>query len=166
MIRTTILTALTLAVLLVAAGCSGTPTTSEESTTGTSGPVPGTWIEVEGDDTTVRIPLDTIEKYANTHFSMETNGERLDYMAYLLDGTVHIRANVCPPCRSRGFALDGEVLVCDACATMFDARDGSGIQGACVDYPKAAVMYEIGDEMVTASVSALVEAFEETVMPG
>lgn len=166
MIRTTILTALTLAVLLVGAGCSGTPTASGESTTGTSGPVQGTWIEVGGDDTTVRIPLDTIEKYANTHFSMETNGERLDYMAYLLDGTVHIRANVCPPCRSRGFALDGEVLVCDACATTFDARDGSGIQGACVDYPKAGAIYEIEDEMVTASVSALARAFEETVMPG
>ncbi|MFW6056476.1 MAG: Fe-S-containing protein [Chloroflexota bacterium] len=165
MIRAIVLTALTLAVLLIAAGCTGT-TTSKESTPVTPGPVPGTWIEVEGDADTIRIPLGTIQEYVNTHFSLQMNGERLDYMAYLLDGTLHIRANVCPPCRSRGFALDGEVLVCDACATTFDASDGSGIEGACVDYPKAAVAYEMGDETIAVSVNGLVKAFEETVIPG
>ena len=166
MIRTTVLTTLSLAVLLMAARCSSTPTTSGETTPATSSSVPGMWIEVEGDAATVHIPLGTIEKYVNTHFNVETNGERLDYMAYLLDGTVHIRANVCPPCRSRGFALEGEVLVCDMCATTFDALDGSGIQGACMDYPKASVEYEIMDGMVNLDMNDLVEAYGETEIPG
>jgi hypothetical protein len=33
--------------------------------------------------------------------------------------------------------LNKDVLVCDRCGTRFKAKSGDGIDGACVDYPKA-----------------------------
>ena len=77
-----------------------------------------------------------------------------------------VRANVCPPCKSIGFSLDNETLVCDRCATTFDAVNGDGIGGACVDFPKAPVACEITDARIVMNVGDLVTAYEETIKPG
>jgi nitrite reductase/ring-hydroxylating ferredoxin subunit len=152
-----------LSALLVLSACA--PSSGGPSQV-SADPISGTWIDAAVSGDTVTVPLAVVEEHVNTHFSVETGGRKLDFMAYLLDGEVQIRANACPPCRSRGFALDGDVLVCDACQTTFDARDGSGIAGACVDYPKASVEYRIEDGAITMALSDLVEAYDETLIAG
>lgn len=129
-------------------------------------PVDGTWVDVVVDGDTVVLPSAQVQELVNLFFSVDADGRTLDFMAYLLEGDITVRANACPPCRSRGFALDGDVLVCDACQTTFDARDGSGVDGACVDYPKAAVQYRMVDGNLTMSLAALVAAYDETLIAG
>jgi len=135
-----------------------------------SGAIKATWVEVNVDpgNRTVSIPLAELEDNWNTHFKLETTDGDIDFMAYIFEGAVYIRANVCPPCRSVGFSLDEDnrILICDRCATIFDAETGSGIEGACVDYPKAAVAYEIIDGQIVASEIDLTTAYEETLLPG
>ena len=137
-----------------------------ESTTVSTDPIGGTWIDAAAAGDEVTVPLAVVEQHVNTHFSVETGGRTLDFMAYLLDGEVQIRANACPPCRSRGFALAGDILVCDACATTFDAVDGSGIAGACVDYPKASAQYRLVDGAITVALADLAEAYDATLTMG
>lgn len=159
-------------ILLVLAGLAALPVLSACAAPATAapnpqgGPIPGTWVDVEVDGDTVNLPLALVEQHVNTHFSLQTGGREVAFMAYILDGTTYVRANACPPCRSRGFALDGNILVCDACATKFEASDGSGIEGACVNYPKAAVQHDIVDGAITMSLSDLVNAYDETLVEG
>jgi hypothetical protein len=131
-----------------------------------SGPIKATWIDslVEGD--TVSISLAEVEENWNNNFKLETAGGTLNFMAYILNEELIVRANVCPPCKSVGFSLDDDVLVCDRCATTFDAETGDGIQGACVDFPKTSVAYEITDANIVMSIDDLVAAHEETIKPG
>lgn len=131
-----------------------------------AGPIAGTWIEpgVYGD--TVVVSVAAVESVVNTKFSVPLPDRTLDFMAYVLDGAVHVRASVCPPCRSRGFALDGVVLVCDACATTFDAVTGEGIAGACVDYPKAEASCSVADGLISMTLGDLVRAYDETLVAG
>ena len=160
-----------LAGLLVVTACaapgssapSASPTTSPG---GSSSPIPGTWVDVTVSGDEVTLPFAVVEEHANTHFSLQADGRELAFMAYLLDGALHIRANACPPCRSRGFALNGNVLDCDACHTTFDARDGSGIAGPCADYPKAAVQNRNVYGAITMALSDLVAAYDETLARG
>lgn len=147
-----------------AAAPRGAPTEGPMPSVG--GPVEGTWIDATVDGNTVSISLSTVESALNVHFSVPVADRTLDFMAYVLDGTVQVRANACPPCHSRGFALDGTILVCDACATLFDAADGSGIEGACVGYPKADSQYSIENGLITMAVGDLVAAYDDTLVAG
>ncbi len=131
-----------------------------------AGPSAGTWIEPQIDGDTVVVPVAVVESGVNTKFSVPLSDRTLDFMAYVLDGAVHVRASVCPPCRSQGFALDGVVLVCDACATTFDAVTGEGIAGACVDYPKAEARCSVADGLISLTLEDLVRAYDETLVAG
>ncbi|MFC1965255.1 Fe-S-containing protein, partial [Chloroflexota bacterium] len=111
-------------------------------------------------------PVSEVKDNINTHFGIETDAGKMNYMAYLLDDQIHVRANICPPCRSIGFTLQKDILVCDRCKTTFEAGTGNGIQGACVDYPKAAVSYSIIDDKIEMSVADLKAATEDTKVPG
>jgi uncharacterized membrane protein len=90
----------------------------------------------------------------------------MNFMAYIYDEELMVRANVCPPCRSIGFTLTGDELVCDRCATTFESKTGAGIQGACVAYPKASVKYKIEDGNLVMKEADLVRAYEETITQG
>jgi nitrite reductase/ring-hydroxylating ferredoxin subunit len=92
----------------------------------------------------------------------------MTFLAYIYDGALYVRANVCPPCRSIGYAIDEKkgILICDRCATKFEAATGDGISGACVDYPKATVAYQIADGKISMIESDLTAAYEETILPG
>ena len=136
------------------------------STASEAEPVPGIWVDAQVDGDSVTVPLALIEEHSNLHFEVEQDGRSLAFMAYVLDGEIQVRANACPPCGSRGFTLDGHVLDCDACHTLFDARDGSGIEGACVDYPKAAVPYDTDDGSIVMSVTSMVNAYDDTLVAG
>ena len=78
-------------------------------------------------------------------------------MAYDLAGEKYVRANVCPPCRSIGFSLAGDILVCNSCGTRFNVKTGDGISGARKDYPKAAVEYAISGDNISSESSPVLQ---------
>jgi len=131
-----------------------------------SGPIKATWIDaiLEGD--IVSVELAEVEENWNNNFKIEAKGETLNFMAYIVDEELFVRANVCPPCKSIGFSLDDDILVCDRCATTFEAVTGDGIEGACVDFPKASVEYEISGGNMVMKLNDLVAAYEDTIKPG
>jgi nitrite reductase/ring-hydroxylating ferredoxin subunit len=156
-----------LLMVLALGGCTATAdSTTPVTTTSVNGPISGTWIDIEVEGDTIVLPVSEVTEAGNVHFSLSVAERRLDFMAYALDGVLHVRANACPPCHSRGFALDGSILVCDMCQTTFEAVDGSGIEGACVAYPKAAVDYAIDDDLIVMETEALVAAYDETLVAG
>jgi len=116
---------------------------------------------VSGD--TVTIPLNDVQSKWNTHFFVDLPDGRESFMAYVLDGNVYVRASICPPCRGKTYTLSGSTLVCDVCATTFNAQTGKGIAGACVNYPKAAVQYAVANNNITMKVSDLESAYQTTL---
>jgi nitrite reductase/ring-hydroxylating ferredoxin subunit len=110
--------------------------------------------------------LSAVADVINTEFGFSVNDRSLDFMAYVLDGDLYVRASACPPCSTLGYTLDGGTLLCEACGSRFDAVTGEGIDGACVDYPKASVPYEVTGDLVTMKVADLVLAWNETVFEG
>lgn len=159
MLKKAMLGLVLLAVILTIVSCSSSNPPSEE-------PIQATWIEPQVLGDTVSIPVSEVEDNWNIHFNVELEGEDMNFMAYVLDEEIYVRANVCPPCRSIGFSLEEAILVCDRCATTFESETGEGIQGACVDYPKASVSYEIDGGNVVMDANDLVAAYEDTLEPG
>jgi nitrite reductase/ring-hydroxylating ferredoxin subunit len=131
-----------------------------------NGPIKAMWIEPQVVDDTVSILRSEVEDNWNIHFNVNTQGEDMNFMAYVLDGEIYVRANVCPPCRSIGFSLDEAILICDRCATTFESETGEGIQGACVDFPKASVPYQIDGGNIVMNSADLIAAYEDTLEPG
>ena len=130
------------------------------------GPIEATWIEPEVLGDTVSIPVSEVQKDWNVHFNLKTEDGDMNFMAYVLDGEIYVRANVCPPCHSIGFSLDGDILVCNRCATKFNAQTGEGISGACVGFPKASVTYEISGGDIVMDSTDLATAYQNTLEPG
>ncbi len=100
------------------------------------------------------------------HFRVTDQDANMAFMAYQLDGERYVRANVCPPCRSVGFSLSGDILVCNSCGTKFEASTGDGISGACRDYPKAEVAHAISGDKITMDTDDLINAYLDTEKPG
>ena len=136
------------------------------SSTPSNEPIKATWIEPQVAGDTVSIPVSEVENNRNVHFNVKTRDEDMNFMAYVLDGEISVRANVCPPCRSIGFSLEQAVLICDRCATTFEAETGDGIEGACVDFPKASVLYEVSDGNVAMKGIDLIAAYQDTIESG
>lgn len=148
-----------LAMILSTVACSGNSVQSNE-------PIKATWIEPQVVGDTVSIPVSKVENNKIVDFKLVTLGGNIAFMAYELGGEVYVRSNVCPPCRSVGFSLQGDTLVCDTCLTTFNAKTGDGIEGACVDFPKASVPYEISDGNIVMKSNDLVAAYQSTLNPG
>jgi len=148
-----------LAMLLSTVACSGNSAQSNE-------PIKATWIKLQVVSDTVSIPVSGVEDNKIVHFKLVTLGGDIAFMAYELDGEIYVRSNVCPPCRSVGFSLQRDTLVCDTCLTTFKAKTGDGIEGACVDFPKASVPYEIRDGNIVMKSNDLVAAYQSTLNPG
>ncbi len=130
-------------------------------------PVKATWLKPQVNGDTVFIPVSDVNNYKNVHFNVSVAlGSEMAFMAYESDGKLNVRANVCPPCRSIGFSLAKDALICDTCRTTFKAKTGEGIAGACVGYPKASVRYEISDGKVVMMGSDLLTAYQNTIEPG
>lgn len=147
-------------------GSTLTNTGGQEQAGQSSGPVKATWIEPRIDGSSVAISIGRVEQEKNTHFGLGQKQRNMNFMAYRLGEDIHVRANVCPPCRSIGFSLDGDELVCDKCRTRFQADSGAGISGACRDYPKANVGYEINGGEIVMQMDDLTAAYEDTVRIG
>ena len=120
-------------------------------------------VQVAGD--TVIIPLNEVTEKLNTRFNLVTEEGDMTFMAYILDGKPYLRADICPPCRSRSFTLTESTLVCDACGTVFDAATGKGISGACVAYPKQSAPYQLLGESIVVSQASLAAAYKDTLKP-
>ena len=131
-----------------------------------SGPIDAKWIEAQVVGDTVSIPVSEIENDWNTRFKVQAADGDISAMAYVLNGVIYVRADICPPCRSQSFTLNGNILDCDSCHTKFKASTGEGVSGACVNYPKASVSYTITDGNVVMSRADLVTAYQNTLKPG
>ena len=145
---------------------SSAPQTIQATTEKPSGPIKAKLIEAQVDGDSVSVPVSDVESDWNTQFAVNAQAGKMNFMAYLLNKKIYVRANVCPPCRSIGYTLDNNILVCDRCATTFKADTGNGIQGACVDYPKALVPYQISNGNLIMKQADLVVAYENTINPG
>jgi len=141
---------------------AGLPEEEEE----TQGKVKATWIQAQVEDDTVSILANEVSNSKIVHFYVSAESGNIAFMAYDLNGNTYVRANVCPPCRSVGFSLDNDTLVCDTCSTTFKANTGEGISGACVNYPKASVSYEVTDGSLIIGNNDLVTAYQNTIQPG
>ena len=159
MLKKTMLGLVLLAVILSTAAWSCSNPQSNE-------PIKATWIEAQVTGDTVSIPVSEVENNWNVHFNLKTQGGDMNFMAYIVGGEIFVRANVCPPCQSIGFSLEEAVLICDRCATTFKAETGEGIKGACVDFPKASVPYEVSDGNVAMKGTDLVAAYQDTLEHG
>ena len=152
------ITVILLGVILALAACSGQDVKT---------PVTATWIKPQVAGDIVSIPVSEVNDNKIVHFNVEIAlGSEMAFMAYAIDGNFNVRANVCPPCRSIGFSLSKDTLICDTCQTTFKAKTGDGISGACVGYPKAAVPYEISDGKVVMKGDDLLAAYQNTMEPG
>ncbi len=147
-----------LTITLSIVSCSGNNAQSNE-------PIKAKWIEPQVVGDIVSIPVSEVENSKMTHFKLATIDGDIAFMAYYIDEKLNIRANVCPPCRSIGFSLSKDTLICNTCRTTFKAKTGDGISGACAGYPKAAVPYEISDGKVVMRGNDLLLADKNTKEP-
>ena len=152
---------------------AGTPSTLQPQQVPTAAPAPKPAGPIKAKEIsptvsgdTVSIPLNIVQTSWNSHFLVNTPGGTMGFMAYVLDNTIYIRASICPPCRGKTYTLDGNTLVCDVCATTFNAKTGIGIAGACVNYPKASVAYTSVDGNLVMKISDLNTAYQNTLKPG
>jgi len=167
------------AIAAIAAGCTGggigdnteaagqanSPVNSNTNTL-----IRPTWIGadvIQIDGNTMSIPVSEVTGGKMLHFGItDGQGDSMNFMVYDLNGDTYARANLCPPCKSVGFSLEGDVLVCNSCGTRFEATTGEGISGACRDYPKAEVANAISDGRITLEYNDLVTAYANTGKPG
>ena len=126
-----------------------------------------TWISAQVEGDIVSIPTSDADSGKMLHFEVPYQDASMDFMAYKLGEEIYVRANVCPPCQSVGFDLQGDILICKGCGTRFEAETGEGISGTgkCRDYPKAEAPYTISGEKITMGMDDLVTAHEETKEP-
>ena len=124
------------------------------------------WVTANVAGGTVSIPVSEVEKNKIEQFRFDTGSGNIAFLAYELDKQLYVRADICVPCRSEEFSLQGDVLICDTCGTVFSARTGEGISGACVNFPKAAVTYELKNANVVLNGDDLVQAYVDTLKPG
>ena len=158
--------------VLVIAGCSGgspAPAGGQDAagvSSSDSHRYDPVWVTPEATAELVSLPVNTIEQDRMVHFWMNLDSGKQAFMAYEMDGTLYVRASICPPCRSIGFSIEKGILVCDTCGTRFDAKTGAGVSGACRNYPKEQAAYTITDGKVVAKVADLAEAHAATVKAG
>jgi nitrite reductase/ring-hydroxylating ferredoxin subunit len=125
-----------------------------------------TWIDASVDNSTVSIPVASVEGGKMVNFRVTYEGTKMAFTAYQLGGQTYVRTALCPPCRSESFSLDGDVLDCDTCHSRFSATTGEGLKGACRAYPKAEARYTVAGDRLTMDITNLVTAYQETKNPG
>jgi len=165
-------------VTLTAIGCGGGsdggtsagnvsgPTSTPSGGGNTGGIVRPTWVDAQVNGDAVSISATGVDSGKMLHFRVTDGGTSMAFMVYKLDGERYVRANVCPPCRSVGFSLSGDILVCNSCGTRFEASTGDGISGACRDYPKAEVAHVVSGDNLTMDIDDLVTAYQNTQQAG
>ncbi len=141
------------------------PQTGGQSIGNPPGPTDPTTLTPEVSGDTVSISLSDVKSKYNTRFAVTTPQGQASYMAYVWNGAVYVRADICPPCGSRSFKLTNGTLVCNSCGTVFDATSGKGKSGACVRYSKQPVTYQVSGNSIVMNMSDLVTAYQNTLNP-
>ncbi|RJO63318.1 MAG: DUF2318 domain-containing protein [Dehalococcoidia bacterium] len=161
------------AVLLSACGGSQAAPSSSAATGGSVGVsstdamrYKPTWITPTLSGNQLSVPLSAVEQGKMVHFWATLPSGKEAFMAYKLDGVTYMRADICPPCRSSSFSLEKGVLVCDTCGTKFNAKTGKGISGACVNYPKAEVTWQMQNGNLVTTLADLDSAYQNTLQAG
>ena len=131
-----------------------------------TGRIKATWLTAAQAADEVSIPVSEIEKDIMVHFTLDATGGKMPYMAYVFEGKTYVRADICPPCRSYNFSIEKDILICDTCGSRFRAGTGEGVSGACVNYPKAAVAFEVRDGSIVMKADALRTAYQDTLKAG
>jgi nitrite reductase/ring-hydroxylating ferredoxin subunit len=149
---------------LVVSACSSQSVKANNAGSNTAAKQTAIKAQLDGD--LVSIPVSEVDRYTNTRFLVNTATDQLSFMAYKYDNQLYVRADICPPCGSESFTLTNGTLVCDRCGTVFNAKNGSGMKGACVKYAKALVAYEIKDGNIVMKGTDLISAFRNTLNPG
>lgn len=160
--KTAVLILAGLSLLVVAAACGSSQSAPTSAPAGTNQRVRPTFLKPNIAGDTVSINLAEVQKDIMAHFKVPAGNGQETFMAYELGGKQYVRAAICPPCGSQSFSLVGATLVCDACGTVFDAKSGAGIRGACVAYPKASVSFQSQDGTLTMKKADLLTAFQNT----
>ncbi len=140
-------------------------TASGQSIANPPGPTDPTTLTPQVSGDVVSISLSDVKSKYNTRFVVTTPQGQASYMAYVWNGAVYVRADICPPCGSRSFKLTNGTLVCNSCGTVFDATSGKGKTGACVRYNKQPVTYQISGNDIQMNMSDLVTAYQNTLNP-
>jgi nitrite reductase/ring-hydroxylating ferredoxin subunit len=135
------------------------------NTNGTGTVARPTWIDASVENSTVSIPVSSVEGGQIVHFKVTYQGTSMAFMAYKVGDQIYVRTALCTPCRSESFSLDGDVLDCDTCHSRFSATTGEGLKGACRAYPKAEVQYTVAGDKLTMDITNLVTAYQETESP-
>jgi len=154
MLRKIIIGAVLFSLVLILVACAGSTL------------IKAKWLEPQVNDATMSIPVSEVENNWNVHFQLGTQDGEMSFMAYKYDGQIFVRANICPPCHSIGYSLKENILVCDTCATTFEAKTGAGIEGACVNFPKASVSYQIINGNIVMNEADLISAYQDTIKRG
>jgi uncharacterized membrane protein len=142
-----------------------TPAGGQVAISNPSSPVDPTTLTAQVSGDTVSIPLSEVKSKFNTRFAVTTSQGQASYMAYVWNGTVNVRADICPPCGSRSFKLTNGTLVCNSCGTVFDAVSGKGKTGACIRYSKQSVTYQISGDSIVMKMTDLTTAYSNTLNP-
>jgi nitrite reductase/ring-hydroxylating ferredoxin subunit len=162
--RTTLVIMLLMIIsLLTVSACSSQSVKGNNA--GSSITAKQTSIKAQLNGDLVLIPTSEVDKYTNTRFLVNSATERLSFMAYKYNNQLYVRADICPPCGSESFTLTNGTLVCDTCGTVFNAKTGSGMKGACVKYNKVQVVYEVKDGNIVMKGTDLSSAFQNTLNP-
>ncbi|XUW99699.1 MAG: Fe-S-containing protein [Dehalogenimonas sp.] len=174
-IKAAALLIIALSLALIVAGCSspgagattppGNGATTSPATAAANGKTKATWVTAEQTPTSVAVPASIIDQKRIIHFWVEIPEGKMPFMAYNLEGKTYVRANLCVPCRSYNYSLDGGVLDCDTCGTRFNAKSGDGISGFCKDYPKALVPFTAQDGKPVMSVADAKTSYFNTLEP-
>jgi hypothetical protein len=162
----------TAALFVTLSGCASTGQAATLPSAGTqtaidnpSSPVDPVTLTPAVEGETVAISLSDVQAKHNTRFAVTTSKGQASYMAYFWNGTLNVRADICPPCGSRSFKLTKGTLVCNSCGTIFDAVNGKGKSGACVRYNKEAVPFQVSGDSILMKTSDLTQAYQNTLTP-
>ena len=172
--KSILIAATAILILAVAASCGGGGKNEAkaqqpaQTTQVAGGKISPIWIVSPMSGEAMTISMKEVGTVGMAHFKVPVGKGKPDltFMAYNIDGKMQVRANVCVPCRSTSFTLDGDKLVCNACGTVFSATDGKGVSGPCKNYPKASVDYQVSGDSIVMQMMDLQTAYDDTMKPG
>ncbi len=69
-------------------------------------------------------------------FTYNDGSQTKPLLAYISpQGKLVTAISICEPCKSTRFHIEGDILVCNTCATRWNLNTLAGISGGCIDYP-------------------------------